>query len=196
MAIMNFHAFKANPLFPVVLRTVIAVAFTTASVAFFTISIQSSAKKIAQQQLELRRAQARLEAAATIRAQHKQFEPLLQNITNLLLTEEEVLTFVKLLEDTALETGNQITVRFVGTGVAVPSQDVPELSVVMLNISINGSEQSFLDFLAEFNRFPHLAQMRSMDIEGERGITASSVLKADIALFLRQSETTQALIGT
>lgn len=161
------------------------LAVLMAGILIFAGQIASRAESIADTARQIAETQAKRDAAIALRSQTAKLENYKSKIDQLILNEDEVTSFRNYIRDLASQTGNaDLRLTFGGDGKPVPSQRIPNLSVLSFTITMQGTESAFVSFLEKLNSAPHLFRFTSVDIEGSSGIAAFSTIKIAGELFI------------
>lgn len=143
---------------------IIAIALVTASVLF----IRRGVAHIEEQRALQGQVYTKFESMARLSHDVTEGRAALEKMQSLFPKDDNLLPFLKALEELAKQTENKATFRFEGAPTPVP--DMPPYRFITYAITLEGDTRSLLRYLSAFDALPYLVTLDGFTITGDHGI--------------------------
>ena len=123
---------------------------------------------------------------ASLTKDYAQLEPIIPNIYAALPKEEDALLFADAIEKLSNDTGNQIVFQF-DTQSLADDKAFPGVALVHFSATLNGSSDSFAQFLKSLASMRYFIMLDHMAIENSETSASQSKMSINGALFIQRN---------
>ena len=116
---------------------------------------------------------------------YAELKPIFPALSEALLKEEDILLFSDALDKFSKESGNQMSFQF-DTQNPTPETAFPDVARVHFNATLNGSQDSFTQFLKGLSHFRYFMSIDQMTIENSESSTAQSKMSMNGVVFIQK----------
>ena len=123
---------------------------------------------------------------ASLTKDYAQLKPIIPNIYAALPKEEDAFLFADAIEKLSNDTGNQIVFQF-DTQSLAGDKAFPDVALVHFSATLNGSSDSFAQFLKSLASMRYFIMLDHMTIENSETSASQSKMSINGALFIQRN---------
>lgn len=153
----------------IMLVRMLAVLVAAIIISLFLIQkIEQKSGSLLQKRILAEVVQRRAQTKIFLQEDFKKVEPYLNQIKNVFPDQENLVSFLSVLEALAAQTGNQQSFIFENT--APLSVGDFTLNRVVYRISLAGNYDSALNYFRKFEKLPYVVKINNFDVSGSGGL--------------------------